>query len=301
MRRSLSVGAVGVMISGAVFAAANAAEKEAPQTTVDNGALVSAPALKSFASEGKGQIALWGVPAYIVAPEKPVEATPAVEVVEEAAPAEEAPAPVVEEVAVEAPAEEAPAAEEAAPAPVEEAQVSVQASTIEVVEEAPAPAAAGQSAPAPAAPAAPAVQEAPAPAPQVQAAAPAPAAAEPALFSATNQTKRDAVVAAARAAAAVNAQTDCTMLATNSLRAAGINFHGWPMDYMRLGTVTSNPQPGDLVLYQSNGFGQQHIAVYIGNGQAVHGGWNGIGTTIFSVNLPTASAPIFVSPAGYNS
>lgn len=294
MRRSLSVGAVGVMISGAVFAAANAAEKEAPQTTVDNGALVSAPALKSFASEGKGQIALWGVPAYIVAPEKPVEATPAVEVVEEAAPAEEAPAPLVEEAVVEAPAleeapaEEAPALEEAAPAPVEESQVSVQASTVEVVEAAPAPAA-------------PAVQEAPAPAPQVQAAAPAPAAAEPALFSATNQTKRDAVVAAARAAAAVNAQTDCTMLATNSLRAAGINFHGWPMDYMRLGTVTSNPQPGDLVLYQSNGFGQQHIAVYIGNGQAVHGGWNGIGTTIFSVNLPTASAPIFVSPAGYNS
>lgn len=282
------------MISGAVFAAANAAEKEAPQTTVDNGALVSAPALKSFASEGKGQIALWGVPAYIVAPEKPVEVTPAVEVVEEAAPAEEAPAPLVEEAVVEAPAleeapaEEAPAPEEAAPAPVEETQVSVQASTVEVVEAAPAPAA-------------PAVQEAPAPAPQVQAAAPAPAAAEPALFSATNQTKRDAVVAAARAAAAVNAQTDCTMLATNSLRAAGINFHGWPMDYMRLGTVTSNPQPGDLVLYQSNGFGQQHIAVYIGNGQAVHGGWNGIGTTIFSVNLPTASAPIFVSPAGYNS
>lgn len=279
------------MISGAVFAAANAAEKEAPQTTVDNGALVSAPALKSFASEGKGQIALWGVPAYIVAPEKPVEATPAVEVVEEAAPAEEAPAPVVEEVAVEAPVEEAPVAEEAAPAPVEETQVSVQASTIEVVEVAPAPAA----------PVAPVAQEAPAPAPQVQVTAPAPAAAEPALFSATNQTKRDAVVAAARAAAAVNAQTDCTMLATNSLRAAGINFHGWPMDYMRLGTVTSNPQPGDLVLYQSNGFGQQHIAVYIGNGQAVHGGWNGIGTSIFSVNLPTASAPIFVSPAGYNS
>lgn len=297
MRRSLSVGAVGVMISGAVFAAANAAEKEAPQTTVDNGALVSAPALKSFASEGKGQIALWGVPAYIVAPEKPVEATPAVEVVEEAAPAEEAPAPA-EEVAVEAPAEEAPAVE-AAPAPVEETQVSVQASTIEVIEEAPAPAPAAPAVQE--APAAPVAQEAPAPAPQVQVAAPAPAAAEPALFSVTNQTKRDAVVAAARAAAAVNAQTDCTMLATNSLRAAGINFHGWPMDYMRLGTVTSNPQPGDLVLYQSNGFGQQHIAVYIGNGQAVHGGWNGIGTSIFSVNLPTASAPIFVSPAGYNS
>nr|WP_285835844.1 NlpC/P60 family protein [Rothia sp. P100] len=268
--------------------------------------------LKSFALAGEGKIALWGVPAYVVAPEKPVESTPVVEeAVAEEAPVEEA--PVVEVVVEEAPVEEAPVAE--APA-----EVAVQAETVEVIEAAPvveeAPAPVVEAAPAPVVEAAPAPVVEAAPAPVVEAApaptveaAPAPtveaapastveAAPAPALSAASNSAKRDAVVAAALGYAQINAQTDCTMLATNSLRAAGINFHGWPMDYMQLGTVTSNPQPGDLVLYASNGFGQQHIAVYIGNGQAVHGGWNGMGTTIFSVNLPTGSAPIYVSPAG---
>lgn len=290
MRRSLSVGAVGVVLAGGAFAAANATN-EAPQTTADNGAVVSAPLLKSFALAGEGKIALWGVPAYVVAPEKPVESTPVVEeAVAEEAPVEEA--PVVEVVVEEAPVEEAPA------------EVAVQAETVEVIEATPvveeAPAPAVEAAPAPAVEAAPAptIEAAPAPAVEVAPASTVETAPAPALSAASNSAKRDAVVAAALGYAQINAQTDCTMLATNSLRAAGINFHGWPMDYMQLGTVTSNPQPGDLVLYASNGFGQQHIAVYIGNGQAVHGGWNGMGTTIFSVNLPTGSAPIYVSPAG---
>lgn len=276
MRRSLSVGAVGVVLAGGAFAAANATN-EAPQTTADNGAVVSAPLLKSFALAGEGKIALWGVPAYVVAPEKPVESTP---IVEETV-AEEA--PVAEVVVEEAPVEEAPVAE--APA-----EVAVQAETVEVIEAAPVVEEA--SAPVVEAAPAPVVEAAPAPTVETEAAS------QSALPVASNSAKRDAVVAAALGYAQVNAQTDCTMLATNSLRAAGINFHGWPMDYMQLGTVTSNPQPGDLVLYASNGFGQQHIAVYIGNGQAVHGGWNGMGTAIFSVNLPTGSAPIYVSPAG---
>jgi len=303
VRRSLSVGAVGVVLAGGAFAAANATN-EAPQTTADNGAVVSAPLLKSFALAGEGKIALWGVPAYVVAPEKPVESTPVVEeAVAEEAPVEEA--PVVEVVVEEAPVEEAPVAE--APA-----EVAVQTETVEVIEAAPvveeapapvveeAPAPVVEEAPAPTVEAAPAptVEAAPAPAVEVAPASTVEAAPAPALSAASNSAKRDAVVAAALGYAQINAQTDCTMLATNSLRAAGINFHGWPMDYMQLGTVTSNPQPGDLVLYASNGFGQQHIAVYIGNGQAVHGGWNGMGTTIFSVNLPTGSAPIYVSPAG---
>lgn len=271
LRRSLSVGAVGVIMSGAVFATANATNNEAPQTTVDNGAVVAAPQLKAFAIAGEGKIGIWGVPEYVVAPEKPVESTP--EIDEKAAEDEKA-------------AAEAAAAEAAA---AEEVNLAVQSNAVEVIEAAPVEVAPVQEvAPVEVAP----VQEYAAP---VEEAAPAPT-----LAVATNQAKRDAVVAAAMAAASVNAQTDCTALATNSLSAVGINFHGWPMDYMALGTVTYNPQPGDLVLYSSNGFGQQHIAVYIGNGQAVHGGWNGMGTSVFSVNLPTASAPIFVTPAGYN-
>lgn len=284
-------------MSGAVFAAANATNNEAPQTTVDNGAVVATPKLKAFAVSGESKIANWGVPKYVVAPEKPVEATPAVQE-----------APVTEVAPVE---EQAPAVEET-PVTNAEPNVAVQAETVETIEATPAPA--QNQSPAPTQEAAPAPQQetAPAPAP-AQEATPAPVAPSqeatpaqkttpaPSLATATNQSKRDSVVAAALYAASVNAQTDCTTLATNALSAAGINFHGWPMDYMSLGTVTSNPQPGDLVIYASNGFGQQHVAIYIGNGQAVHGGWNGMGTSVFSVNLPTASAPIFVTPAGYNN
>ena len=32
---------------------------------------------------------------------------------------------------------------------------------------------------------------------------------------------------------------------------------------------------GDLIYYANGGMGLAHIAVYIGNGVAVHGGWNG--------------------------
>lgn len=85
------------------------------------------------------------------------------------------------------------------------------------------------------------------------------------------QTIADAAIAQ------VGVNQDCTMLVTNSLKAVGINFHGWPTDYMSLGTVTNNPVPGDICVYSG------HVAIYIGNGQAVHGGWNGYTTTIYSV------------------
>ena len=60
---------------------------------------------------------------------------------------------------------------------------------------------------------------------------------------------------------------DCTMLVTNSLKAVGIDFHGAPVAYLSLGTITNDPVPGDIIVYQG------HVAIYIGNGQAVHGGW----------------------------
>lgn len=70
---------------------------------------------------------------------------------------------------------------------------------------------------------------------------------------------------------------DCTALATNSLASVGINFHDWPEGYAKLGSWTSSPKPGDLCIYSG------HIAVYIGNGMAVHGGWNGYTTAKYSV------------------
>lgn len=74
---------------------------------------------------------------------------------------------------------------------------------------------------------------------------------------------------------------DCTRLVSNSLLAVGINFHGAPYKYASLGEWTDNPVPGDICIY--NG----HVAIYIGDGMAVHGGWNGGTTAIYTVECST--------------
>lgn len=70
---------------------------------------------------------------------------------------------------------------------------------------------------------------------------------------------------------------DCTSLVSNSLAAAGIYWHSWPEAYASLGSWTSSPVPGDICIYSG------HVAVYAGGGQAIHGGWNGTTTAIYSV------------------
>lgn len=150
---------------------------------------------------------------------------------------------------------------------------------------APAPAAT----PAPAAKPAPAATPAPAPKAEVKpAATPAPAA----TTQVASSNKAAAIYQAAMAQ--LGRIQDCTMLVTNSLKAVGINFHDWPAGYMSLGTVVpaSQAQPGDLVYYANGGLGFAHIAVYAGNGQAIHGGWNGNQTVVNSVNV--GSGPVFI-------
>ena len=87
---------------------------------------------------------------------------------------------------------------------------------------------------------------------------------------------------ASAALAQVGVNQDCTMLVTNALASVGINFHGWPSEYASLGSWTSSPVAGDIIIYSG------HVAIYIGNGQAVHGGWNGYTTVVSSVNCSNA-------------
>ncbi|AJT42648.1 NlpC/P60 family protein [Psychromicrobium lacuslunae] len=100
---------------------------------------------------------------------------------------------------------------------------------------------------------------------------------------------------AAAAYAQLGVAQDCTALASNSLAAAGIFYHGWPAGYLSLGRTISESeaQPGDLIYYANGGGGQAHIAVYVGNGQAVHGGWNGYTTAVFSAHV--GSGPVFIA------
>lgn len=89
---------------------------------------------------------------------------------------------------------------------------------------------------------------------------------------------------AARAQALVGSHMDCVQLASNALAAAGIRFSGWPEQFFGLGATVpgglSGAQPGDIIIYQytngvNGGAHYDHVAVYIGGGMAVHGGWNG--------------------------
>lgn len=127
-------------------------------------------------------------------------------------------------------------------------------------------------------------------APTVTAKTQAPAAA--ATTQAASSNKGAAIYQAALAQ--LGTFQDCTMLVTNALKAVGINFHDWPAGYMSLGTVVpaSQAQPGDLVYYANGGMGAAHIGVYAGNGQAIHGGWNGNQTVLNTANL--GSGPVYI-------
>ncbi|MFV0393653.1 MAG: C40 family peptidase [Coprobacillaceae bacterium] len=97
------------------------------------------------------------------------------------------------------------------------------------------------------------------------------------------------------AIAQIGVNQDCTMLVTNSLKAIGIYHHGWPISYMSLGHVISYEEamPGDIIYYADGGQGVAHVAIYIGNGQSIHGGWHGT-TVQYRYNYSTCSTPIFI-------
>ena len=81
-----------------------------------------------------------------------------------------------------------------------------------------------------------------------------------------------------------------------ALKSVGINYHDWPAGYMNLGTIVSasEAQPGDLIYYANCGMGVAHIAVYAGNGQAIHGGWLGNQTVVNSADIGSGAVYIRV-------
>ena len=138
-----------------------------------------------------------------------------------------------------------------------------------------------------------AAAQTPAPAAPAKAATPAPAAqTKPAATTTPSGSKNAAIYQAALAQ--VGRYQDCTMLVTNALKSVGINYHDWPAGYMKLGTQVSasQAQAGDLIYYANGGTGLAHIAVYAGNGQAVHGGWLGNQTVVNTANV--GSGPVYI-------
>lgn len=73
----------------------------------------------------------------------------------------------------------------------------------------------------------------------------------------------------------------------------GITLHSLtPENFLKIGYEVGidSVQPGDILYYANGGFGSSHVAIYIGNGNAVHGNFNGM-TVIYSMYVPGASNP----------
>ena len=236
--------------------------------------------------------------------EQPVEAAPAVTEtapVVEAAPVESIPveeaAPVVTETPVveAAPAPVTP--EEAAPAPVEPAPAP------EYVEPTPEPAPAPEyvePTPEPA-PAPEYVAPTPEPAPTPEYVAPAPEPTpEPAPAPVDpNADLNSSIANAALGMVGTTNGWQCTQVATGALNAAGVGAGVvWPSEYIQYGYYVDPSQAvaGNLIYYNNGGNGYDHIAVYIGDGQAVHGNYDGQ-TVVADAYLSTAGSPQFIQIA----
>ena len=157
------------------------------------------------------------------------------------------------------PAPEAPAAPVETPSVDTTTQAPEQNTT-------PAPAAPEQTpeqnpTPAPEAPAAPAPEETVTPAPEQ-----------------TASSLGDRISSSAQELVGVTDGLWCTQVVQQALANAGVSdaYQLWPDQYQGVyGYYTDSPLAGDLMYYNNGGRGVDHIAVYIGNGQAVHGNYNG--------------------------
>ena len=175
------------------------------------------------------------------------------------------------------------AAVSATPAEVEAAPVvEVQADVVEPIAPAVEPAAETVVEPV--------VQEAaPAEAPAAEAvaapvaAAPAPAAEEAAPEAAPSGNIAAGLVGSAYSQIGVG--QDCTAMVEKALRSVGKSVGDIaPGDFFAFGSVVGSPAAGDLVITGG------HVAIYVGNGQVISGGLNGMNTGLHSLSdLPGAS------------
>lgn len=120
-------------------------------------------------------------------------------------------------------------------------------------------------------------EQTPTPAPE-QTPAPAP---EETVTPAPEQTASslgDRISSSAQELVGVTDGLWCTQVVQQALANAGVSdaYQLWPDQYQGVyGYYTDSPLAGDLIYYNNGGRGVDHIAIYIGNGQAVHGNYNG--------------------------
>lgn len=101
----------------------------------------------------------------------------------------------------------------------------------------------------------------------------------------------------AAALAQVGVSQDCTDLVQNALAGIGMatprtqgGYDHGVSDFYQYGTPVTdgNYAPGDILIWP----GAPHVAIYIGNGQAVHGGWGGNQTVVNTYASPSATPDV---------
>ncbi len=132
--------------------------------------------------------------------------------------------------------------------------------------------------------AAPAPAPAPAPVQVAAVAAPAPAPAAPAPKAEVPSSGIGAALVGS-AYSQIGVAQDCTAMVEKALRSVGKSVGDLaPGQFFQYGDVVGTPAAGDLVITGG------HVAIYVGNGQVISGGLNGLNTGLHSLSdLPGAS------------
>lgn len=134
--------------------------------------------------------------------------------------------------------------------------------------------------------------QAPAPAPTATAyVAPQPVRQTAPVAVAVPSPSRASGVGAALVASAysqIGIHQDCTAMVERALGSIGIVTGDIaPNDFFRFGHVVSDPQPGDIIIQPG-----RHVAIYVGNGMAISGGFNGFNTVLHPLSY--LSGVVFV-------
>lgn len=104
------------------------------------------------------------------------------------------------------------------------------------------------------------------------------------------------IVASAKELVGVTDGQWCTEVVQQALANAGVSdaYQLWPDEYAaQYGYYTDTPEAGNLIYYNNGGRGVDHIAIYIGDGEAVHGNYLGQ-TVIASAYIEGAGNPQFI-------
>lgn len=107
------------------------------------------------------------------------------------------------------------------------------------------------------------------------------------------ETSVGSVVAAA-AVQDFGVEQECTELVSTALAAADIPYSGMG-NLFNLGPTVAEADAtaGDVVYYADGGHGAAHVAIYLGDSTAMHGGWEGGSTVIAGIDID-GSEPVYI-------